>query len=48
MIEALNENVKGLGFATTASLVFCGAMPLIKKDKNTLHNIFGVSAGVLS
>lgn len=48
MIEALNENVKGLGFATMASLVFCGAMPLIKNDKNTLHNIFGVSAGVLS
>ena len=48
MVEALNENVEGLGFATMASLAFCGAMPLIKKDKNTLHNIFGVSAGVLS
>ena len=48
MIQALDENVEGLGFATMASLAFCGAMPLIKKDKNTLHNIFGVSAGVLS
>ena len=48
MIQALNENVEGLGFATMASLAFCGAMPLIKNDKNTLHNIFGVSAGILS
>ena len=48
IIELLDENFKVLGFATTASLAFCGAMPLIRKNKNTLHNIFGVSAGVLS
>ena len=48
IIESLDENFKVLGFLMMASLAFCGAMPLIKKDKNTLHNIFGVSAGILS
>lgn len=48
LINKLNDSVKPIGFATLASLVFCGAMPLIKNEKNTLHNIFGVIAGILS
>lgn len=37
-----------LGFLTVACLLFCGAMPLVKHEKNTLHNVFGVAAGILS
>lgn len=48
LIQILPDNIEGLGFATMASLMFCGAMPLVKEDKNVLHNIFGVSAGILS
>lgn len=37
-----------LGFATMASLMFCGALPLQKKQSQTMHNIFGISSGILS
>ena len=48
LVNELSDSSKPVGFATLASLVFCGAMPLVKNEKNTLHNIFGILAGVLS
>lgn len=48
LIEALGEPWQFLGFLSVASLLFCGAMPLFDKENNTLHNIFGISAGILS
>lgn len=35
-----------LGFLTIASLAFVGAMPLIKHDPNTAHNILAIAAGI--
>lgn len=48
LIEAMPERCQFVAFFTMACLSFCGAMPLIRGDRNTAHNIFGMSAGVLS
>ena len=48
IIELLDENFKVLGFLMMASLAFCGAMPLVEDSKNIAHNVFGISAGILS
>ena len=48
LLNALPDNLEGVGFATVASLAFCGAMPLVKSEKNTLHDIFGIATGILS
>lgn len=47
-IEFLADTWKFLGFFTLVCLSFCGAMPLKKHEQNMTHNIFGVSAGILS
>lgn len=48
LLESLGSAWQFLGFLTIVMLLFCGAMPLFDKENNTLHNIFGVSACVLS
>ena len=48
MIEAMPDSLRFIAFLTVASLMFCGAMPVVKDKKNTAHNILGVSAGILS
>jgi hypothetical protein len=48
LIEVMSGGLEGLAFLTLASLFFCGAMPLVKDEKNVAHYIFGASAGVLS
>lgn len=37
-----------LGFLTITTLIFCGAMPLVKKTKNIVHYILGILAGIFS
>ena len=49
LIDALPENVSGLGFLTLASLMLCGAMPISDSRVNRrAHNVFGILGGVLS
>lgn len=48
LLEAMPDGLHFIAFLTVASLMFCGAMPVVKHERNTAHNIFGVSAGILS
>ena len=48
LIDAMPEGVDVLGFATLACLVFCGAMPIKRHEKNRAHYWFVRAAGVLS
>lgn len=48
LMEAMPETWKFLSFLTLACLMFCGAMPLLNGERNTLHNVLGVAAGILS
>lgn len=47
-IEAMPDNFRFLAFLTIACLLFVGAMPLVKNERNTFHNILGIAAGVFS
>ena len=47
MIEH-NKQLSALAFLACSSLAFVGAMPLVKNQKNTLHNILGTVAAILS
>lgn len=48
LIEVLPIHHKFVGFACISSLMFTGAMPLVKDDRNTAHYIFSISGGILS
>lgn len=48
MIEALPAVAEVAGFFLFVSLGFVGAMPLVYKEQNLWHNIFGIAAGVIS
>lgn len=49
VIEALSaKGLEFLGFLTLCCITFCGAMPVVRNQRNTAHNVFGVSAGILS
>lgn len=48
LIEAMPDNVQFLAFFTGASLAFCGAMPLVKNERNDGHYICGIIAGIFS
>lgn len=48
LMEKLGSYWQFLGFLWCASMAFCGALPLVKGEPNTAHNIFGISAGVIS
>lgn len=48
LIEVMPDDWRILAFLTLASLFFCGAMPLVKDERNVAHYMFGASAGVLS
>jgi len=47
-IEAMPDTFRFLAFLTIACLLFVGAMPLVKNERNTLHNALGIAAGVFS
>lgn len=49
LLDALEGNpFQFIGFFTVASLMFCGAMPLIAGEKNTLHYVTAIIGAVLS
>lgn len=48
LLEAMPESWEFIGFFTVACLMFCGAMPLVKDEKNTVHYALAIAAGVLS
>ena len=48
LMESLGSYWQFLGFLWCASMAFCGALPLIKGQANTIHNALGIAAGVLS
>lgn len=48
LIDAMPETWKFLSFFTLACLMFCGAMPLINGEKNTMHYVLAICAGILS
>ncbi len=49
LIDALPDGARVLGFATFASLMLCGAMPISDSTTNRrAHNAFGILGGVFS
>ena len=44
----VNEQWAWVAFLACSCIIFVGAIPLIKEERNTLHNILGISAGVIS
>ena len=48
LMEKLGSYWQFLGFLWCASMAFCGALPLVKGEPNTIHNVLGIAAGVLS
>ena len=48
LMEKLGSYWQFLGFLWCASMVFCGAIPLVKGEQNTAHNVFGIAAGIVS
>ena len=48
LMERLGSYWQFLGFLWCASMAFCGALPLVKGEPNTIHNALGIAAGVLS
>lgn len=43
-----NSSFQFIAFLTVACLIFVSALPLIEKDKNTIHNVLGITGGILS
>ena len=49
LIEVMPSDLgKGLAFLTLVCLMFVGGMPVTEKENSRAHNLFGVSAGVVS
>jgi hypothetical protein len=48
LMEKLGSYWQFLGFLWCASMAFCGALPLVKGEPNTIHNSLGVAAGIIS
>ena len=48
LLEVLPTSLQFVGFLTSTCMALTGAIPLIKIDKNIVHNILGISTGVLS
>lgn len=48
VFEAMPEKWEAVAHAFATSLVFVGAMPVVRGKRNTAHNILGVSAGIFS
>lgn len=48
LMEKLGSYWQFLGFLFAACILFCGAIPLVKHEKNTAHNITGTASGVFS
>lgn len=48
LFEAIPENFGIVAHCFATSMLFVGAMPLVKDSSNTAHNILGVSAGIFS
>lgn len=48
LMEKLGSYWQFLGFLWCASMAFCGALPLVRNEKNTAHNALGIAAGVIS
>lgn len=48
LIEKLPEIFKFVGFLTMACIGFTAVMPIVVEDNYKMHNILGISAGILS
>lgn len=48
LFEAIPENFGIVAHCFATSILFVGAMPLVRDSSNTAHNILGFSAGVFS
>lgn len=48
LMDAMPDEWRFIGFLQIACLAFVGSMPLFDTEHRNLHNIFGISAGVLS
>lgn len=47
LLDALDGSIfQFVGFLTIAALAFVGAMPLVRHDPNTAHNILAIAAGI--
>ena len=48
LMEVMPEDLKVLGFLTVGAMLFIGAMPLVRNEKNTAHYVLAIAAGILS
>lgn len=48
LLEKVSEQTQFLAFLMVAGIGFVGAAPLVAKEKNTIHYVFAVIAGITS
>lgn len=48
LFEVIPENFGVIAHAFATSVLFVGAMPLVKDESNKAHNVLGISAGIFS
>ena len=48
LFELMPESLGAVAHAFATSMLFTGAMPLVKRESNRTHNILAISAGVFS
>jgi len=48
LFEIVPENFEVLAHCFATSMMFIGAMPLVKGEQNKAHNVLGITAGIFS
>ncbi len=48
LFEIMPENWQVLAYGFATSMMFVGAMPLVRQEENKAHNAFAVAAGIFS
>ena len=48
LFETITEDFGALAHCFATSMMFIGAMPLVKNETNKAHNALGISAGIFS
>lgn len=48
LLEVIKPPFQFVGFLTVACLLFVASMPLVRHERNTLHYVFAIAAGILS
>ena len=48
LMEKVSDSTRFIAFFMVAGILFVGASPLVAKEKNTIHYVFAVIAGITS